>query len=62
MRKPVRRLPVLNFIPERAVRKVRWKRWPNGIPALGCSSCGWAKGMGHDIWCRYIAGGGTRFI
>ena len=38
----------------KAAKKVRWVRGPNGIPKLGCAACGWAKGVGHDRWCRYV--------
>jgi|CXWL01.1.fsa_nt_gi hypothetical protein len=37
-----------------ATRKVTWKRSEFGTPAVACSSCGWAKGVGHDRWCRFV--------
>lgn len=37
-----------------ATRKVRWVRPASGVPAISCSSCGWAKGVGHDQWCRFV--------
>lgn len=38
----------------KAKRKVRWKRGPNGVPKQSCDSCGWARGVGHDRWCKYV--------
>lgn len=38
-----------------AKRKVTWKRTKSGVPPIACSSCGWAKGVGHDRWCKFVA-------
>jgi hypothetical protein len=41
----------------RARRTVRWKTYRTG-PArnkeVGCSGCGWAKGVGHDWTCKFV--------
>lgn len=41
----------------RARRKVTWKVYRTG-PArnkeVGCSDCGWHKGVGHDWTCKFV--------